>query len=402
MSSEWIQTSVGEFCPFIYGKSLPERTRVPGAYPVVSSAGITGSHNTPLTNCGGIVIGRKGTVGSVTLCEKPFWPIDTAYYVVDEPNKRDLHFTYYLLSSIGLSGMNTDSAVPGLNRDNAHAVLMKVPSLSVQKQISAVLRALDNRIALLREANTTLEAIAQALFKSWFVDFDPVHANAGNQVPSLPPEVQALFPSRFVESSQGLIPEGWQNSTISQSFILTMGQSPPGDTYNEEENGLPFYQGKTDFGFRFPNKRVYCNAPTRLARRGHCLVSVRAPVGDVNVAIEDCAIGRGVAGVSHPDNCNSFALYTVKSLRNHFENYNGEGTVFGSINKKDFENLPVIQPPAVIVAEFQKIASNVDAKIENNELMLRNLSELRDTILPRLISGKLRLPEIEEELERTL
>lgn len=98
MSFDWFKTTVGEFCPFIYGKSLPDRLRVPGSYPVISSAGIIGCHNVPLTDRAGIVIGRKGTVGSVTLCEKPFWPIDTAFYVLDEPDKRDLHFTFYLLN----------------------------------------------------------------------------------------------------------------------------------------------------------------------------------------------------------------------------------------------------------------------------------------------------------------
>lgn len=399
MSFDWFKTTVGEFCPFIYGKSLPDRLRVPGSYPVISSAGIIGCHNAPLTDRSGIVIGRKGTVGSVTLCEKPFWPIDTAFYVLDDPDKRDLHFTFYLLNMIGLSKMNTDSAVPGLNRDNAHALVISVPSLAIQRDISSILRSLDRRITLLRETNATLEAIAQALFKSWFVDFDPVHANAGTQAPSLPPEIQALFPATFTDAPQGLAPEGWEWSTIAESFILTMGQSPPGDTYNETGEGLPFYQGRTDYGFRFPAQRVFCNAPTRLAQRGDSLVSVRAPVGDVNIALENCAIGRGVAGVRHPSGCNSFVFYSLKLLKPYFEHFNGEGTVFGSINKKDFQNLPVIDPKKTVLDAFEAVTSGLDAQIENNELKLRTLTSLRDTLLPRLISGQLRLPDAEQAVE---
>lgn len=399
MSFDWFKTTVGEFCPFIYGKSLPDRLRVPGSYPVISSAGIIGCHNAPLTDRAGIVIGRKDTVGSVTLCEKPFWPIDTAFYVLDDPDKRDLHFTFYLLNMIGLSKMNTDSAVPGLNRDNAHALVISVPSLAIQRDISSILRSLDRRITLLRETNATLEAIAQALFKSWFVDFDPVHANAGTQAPSLPPEIQALFPATFTDAPQGLAPEGWEWSTIAESFILTMGQSPPGDTYNETGEGLPFYQGRTDYGFRFPAQRVFCNAPTRLAQRGDSLVSVRAPVGDVNIALENCAIGRGVAGVRHPSGCNSFVFYSLKLLKPYFEHFNGEGTVFGSINKKDFQNLPVIDPKKTVLDAFEAVTSGLDAQIENNELKLRTLTSLRDTLLPRLISGQLRLPDAEQAVE---
>ncbi len=226
-----------------------------------------------------------------------------------------------------------------------------------------------------------------------------MHANAGTQAPSLPPEIQALFPATFTDSPQGPIPGGWEWSTIAQSFILTMGQSPPGDTYNETGEGLPFYQGRTDYGFRFPTQRVFCTSPTRLAQRGDSLVSVRAPVGDVNIALENCALGRGVAGVRHPRDCNSFVFYALKLLKPHFEHFNGEGTVFGSINKKDFQNLPVIEPQKPVLDAFEAVTSGIDAQIENNELKLRTLSLLRDTLLPRLISGQLRLPETEQAIE---
>lgn len=178
-----------------------------------------------------------------------------------------------------------------------------------------------------------------------------------------------------------------------------MGQSPPGDTYNETGEGLPFYQGRTDYGFRFPAQRVFCNAPTRLAQRGDSLVSVRAPVGDVNIALENCAIGRGVAGVRHPSGCNSFVFYSLKLLKPYFEHFNGEGTVFGSINKKDFQNLPVIDPKKTVLDAFEAVTSGLDAQIENNELKLRTLTSLRDTLLPRLISGQLRLPDAEQAVE---
>ena len=204
-----------------------------------------------------------------------------------------------------------------------------------------------------------------------------------------------LFPDSFEESELGLVPSGWGTSTVGDSFVLTMGQSPPGDTYSDSDNGLPFYQGRTDFGFRFPTKRMYCSAPTRIAEVGDTLVSVRAPVGDVNMAIEKCCVGRGVASVRHPKDYRSFTFYAMRGLGQHFENFDSEGTIFGSINKKDFQALPVIEPTLPALAAYDAVSSPIDAKIVVNEEQMRALASLRDTLLPRLISGQLRLPDIE-------
>ena len=257
----WVLTTVGDFCPFKYGKGLPERDRKVGLVPVISSAGHVGYHSTAHVLSSGIVIGRKGTVGSITFSERPFWPIDTTFFVEDDPIRRDIRFTYYLLTTLGLSQMNTDSAVPGLNRDNAHVLAVKVPPIWEQRAIASTLQSLDDRITLLRETNATLEAIAQALFKSWFVDFDPVRARMEGRLPvGMDEATAALFPDSFEESELGFVPRGWRVGTVGEFFVLTMGQSPPGDTYNETGDGLPFYQGRTDFGFRFPTQRIFCTA----------------------------------------------------------------------------------------------------------------------------------------------
>lgn len=270
---------------------------------------------------------------------------------------------------------------------------LTIPPIADQREISTVLDALDDRISLLRETNTTLEAIAQALFKSWFVDFDPVRAKQQGSAPQgMDAATAALFPDSFEESELGEVPKGWRVSSVGASFVLTMGQSPPGDTYNVNGEGMPFYQGRTDFGFRFPTQRVFCTEPTRLAQAGDILVSVRAPVGDVNMALEQCCLGRGVAGLRHPQGFNSFVFYSTRLLRQRFDVFDTEGTVFGSINKKDFQCLPIIEPNQAVLRAFDDIASPMDKRVIENEQQIRTLATLRDTLLPRLISGQLRLP----------
>lgn len=362
----------------------------------MGSAGITGYHDKATTSGPGVVIGRSGvgSMGVVSFIDRDYWALNTSLYVTDFRGN-DVKFIYYLLSTINFRQFDTGSAQASLNRNLVYPHRVRVPSSVIeQEEIARTLSAIDDRIALLRATNATLEAIAQALFKSWFVDFDPVRAKQeGRASESMDETTAAVFPSDFEESELGVVPKGWRYSTVGASFILTMGQSPPGNTYNETGEGLPFYQGRTDFGFRFPSQRVFCTAPTRTAQAGDTLVSVRAPVGDVNMALENCCLGRGVAGVRHPNGFRSFALYSIRGLRARFDLFDSEGTVFGSINKKDFQALPVVEPSVEALRAFDEVASPIDQRIVENEGQVRTLSSLRDTLLPQLISGQLRLRE---------
>jgi type I restriction enzyme S subunit len=271
---------------------------------------------------------------------------------------------------------------------------MPLPQLPEQKAIAHILGTLDDKIELNRQMNTTLGAMARALFQSWFVDFDPVRATLDGHKPAgLDDATAALFSGHFQDSPLGHIPQGWTAGTLSEGFNLTMGQSPPGDTYNEDGNGIPFYQGRTDFGFRFPTHRIYCTAPTRFAKLGDTLVSVRAPVGDINMADEECCIGRGVAAVRHKSGASSFTYYAMENLSPAFVLFEGEGTVFGSINKQNFENLRSVIPPPEIVAAYERLANPLDEQIRALEHQSRTLATLRDALLPKLLSGELSVEE---------
>ena len=267
------------------------------------------------------------------------------------------------------------------------------PDLSVEEQraIAHVLGTLDDKIELNRKMNQTLEEMARAIFKDWFVDFGPTRAKTAGREPYLPAEVWDLFPDRMVTSELGEIPAGWAVKPLKECFNLTMGQSPPGHTYNDEGNGLPFFQGRTDFGFRYPENRRYCTDPKRIAEAEDTLVSVRAPVGDINMAWEKCCIGRGLAALRHKSGSISFTYYSVGALQSEIQQYEHTGTVFGAITKKQFESLKTVEPTPGIACAFGSYALSLDRHIRLNVAESRILESQRDSLLPELVSGILRI-----------
>ena len=295
-------------------------------------------------------------------------------------------FTNYVLS------VQTGTAVPHISARQIKEFEFLLPSLSEQRAIAHILGTLDDKIELNRRMNEVLEGMARVLFKSWFVDFDPVRAKMDGRDPGLPQHLADLFPNRLIESELGEIPEGWEVKTLRQCTHLTMGQSPPGHTYNEHGEGLPFFQGRSDFGSRYPSNRRFCSAPTRIAQPGDTLVSVRAPVGDINMAWDRCCIGRGVAALRHKSGTASFTYYYAWKIQVALREYEHTGTVFGAINKGQFEALLVIEPNPRIIDAFDSYAGPIDAKINSNTRESRVLVALRDTLLPKLISGKIRVP----------
>ncbi len=271
-----------------------------------------------------------------------------------------------------------------------------LPSIFEQNKIANILGSLDEKIELIKKKNETFEEIAKALFKSWFIDFDPVRAKSEGRSTGLPNEISDLFPDSFEYSELGMIPKNWLVSSIDELNEITMGQSPPGSTYNESGEGLPFYQGKTDFGFRHPTRRIFCSEPQRLAEQSSTLLSVRAPVGSINLANESCCIGRGVASIKSKQGHHSFTYYLLNGIQSLFDIYNSEGTVFGAINKNDLSSIRVVKSPSNIRELFDEVAMQIDYKISLGIQEINLLTSLRDTLLPKLISGKIRIPDAEK------
>ena len=360
----------------------------------------------------------------------------TDIWVVKPKKNTDRNFLFYWMASQQFVDDAT-RASEGTKMPRAKwdvVAKFKKPECDNEKELGLILRSLDDKIALNRHINQTLESMAQAIFKSWFVDFDPVKAKiaaleAGedskgvtraamraisgktddelDQMQAGQPENYAqlkttagLFPAAIQDSELGEVPEGWIPSSIGAEFNATMGQSPPGDTYNENEEGEPFFQGRRDFGWRYPENRVYCTKPNRMAKKGDTLLSVRAPVGDINKAVSDCCIGRGIAALRHKSGCEAYTYYSMMELSRNFKSFDSEGTVFGSINQKDLKALKVIKPSSSLVEVFTHTAGTLDQQILNSDDQIRVLSQLRDTLLPKLLSDELSVDAIEISDER--
>ena len=315
-----------------------------------------------------------------------------------DPTRADSLFLYYYFNSpIGLHALDTirrQVAVAGITGTDLAQLPVGIPPLSEQRAIAHVLGTLDDKIELNRRMNETLEEMARALFKAWFVDFEPVRAKMegrwrrGESLPGLPAEHYDLFPDRLVDSELGEIPEGWEVKALGECYDLTMGQSPPGSTYNDNGEGTPFFQGSADFGERYPTNRRYCTEPARLAQAEDTLVSVRAPVGSINRAWERCCIGRGVAALRHKSGSAAYTYYAIWAVQPEIGQYEHTGTVFGAIGDKQFRTLQVLEPPDGTIAAFHHVGHDLDGRIRSNVDESRTLATQRDALLPKLVSGE--------------
>ena len=325
----------------------------------------------------------------------------TDIWVVRPTDGVDAGYLFYVMASQDFVDVATQGSegtkMPRAKWEYVSRHEIPLPPLAEQRDIAHILGTFDDKIDLNRRMNETLEEMARALFTSWFVDYDPVRAKMdgrwrrGESLPGLPADLYDLFPARMVESELEEVPEGWEVRGLGECYNLTMGQSPPGSTYNEHGEGMPFFQGKTDFGFRYPQNRKFCTAPSRIAQPDDTLVSVRAPVGAINMAWEKCCIGRGLAALRHKSGSSSFTYYAVEAVRGEIEQYEDTGTVFGAITKKQFETIPIIEPDRKSVETFNTYVLSLDQRIRANVDESRVLSALRDALLPKLVSGEVRV-----------
>ncbi len=339
---------------------------------------------------GDILLSIVGTIGLVGIVGKSLHQANQTENCVKLVNLNGidpLFLYYFLLSPKGQEEIKrgTVGAVQAkLPIKNIENIEISLPPLEEQRRIAGILGAIDDKIECNRRINANLESQAQALYKQWFVDFE------------FPNEKGKPYKSsggKIIDSELGQIPEGWSVGTLSDLANVTMGQSPNGKSFNENGDGIVFYQGRTEFGVRYPSIRLYTTEPTRYAEPMSVLLSVRAPVGDINIATQRCCIGRGVASIKSKTDDNAYMYCCLKELRPQLDQYNGEGTVFGSINRKELEGLTLCIPPQDIIHRFNTLIIGMDKQMFNVFQENNNLATLRDTLLPKLMNGEIKIDE---------
>lgn len=378
-SNQWTGVSLGDVCTLNYGKSLTAKNRIAGDVPVFSSAGITGWHNKALVNSEGIIVGRKGSVGTVYYSDSPFFCIDTAYYILPS-SEYNLKYLFYRIKSLGLENLNEDSAVPGLNRDTAYSQKFLLPSYEEQSKIAKFLSNIDNKIALNGKINHHLEQMAQAIFKSWFVDFEPFG---------------------------GEMPPDWLEGTISDLGNV-IGGSTPSKAKPEyyTEHGIAWITPKdlsinknkfiahgaddiTELGLR--------NSSARLMPKGTVLFSSRAPIGYIAIASGEVCTNQGFKSIVPKDNVGTAFIYyfLIENLQT-IENM-ASGSTFKEISGSTMKGIPAVIPDVDTLCHFQEECTPIFEKQELLEAENAYLAEVRDLLLPRLMSGELSVADMEDK-----
>lgn len=255
-----------------------------------------------------------------------------------------------------VQSFNTGSTRGNINAQTFGNMEIPLPERKQQDYLVSILEPIDEKIKNNKQVNDNLQQ-----------------------------QAMALYAEMFLNSSDNNVTSG----TLSDIAAITMGQSPSGSSYNEDGVGEVFYQGRAEFGFRFPKRRLFTTEPKRMAETGDVLLSVRAPVGDLNVAYERCCIGRGLGAIHSKTGHSSFVLYTMFALRSQLDVFNGEGTVFGSINRDALNAIPIDIPPVTEIDQFEAVAHPIDELIRANYEENCRLEAIRDSLLPKLMSGEI-------------
>ena len=449
---EWPLVRSSEVVQLNYGKALKATERVAGGIPVYGTNGQCGWHNESLTEGPGVILGRKGQGPlGVEWCDKDFWVIDTAYFATPKVEDIDLRYFYYLVKYIGLNHLKDGTSNPSLSRDTFADLLLPIPPKETQRAIVSIVRALDDKIELNRRMNATLESLARAIFKSWFVDFDPVrgagsagrpHEESQNQKspsgrkseqpspaapatsppprdpsPSsspasspftLPPSLTALFPSTFQDSDLGPIPEGWEVKTIDEVTSLIIdyrGKTPKKLGSDWSDSGIPAVSAKNvkdgrlvrPETMKFVDEELFVQWMKDTLELRDILMTSEAPLGELYYLATNAnfCLSQRVYGIrANPDVCEpSFLYFWLESADCQYEmESRATGTTVVGIRQAELRKVNVLVPPIEIQRAAAEFMDDALLRLHANEQQSATLSALRDTLLPKLLSGELPVP----------
>jgi type I restriction enzyme S subunit len=327
--------------------------------------------------------GEGKTRGNVSIIKSEMATNQACCNIELDPELADFEYVYYFLKTQYNELRSLSSGVrKNLNSEDIKNFVIRLPQeLKDQRKVAAVLSALDAKIDCNNRINAELEAMAKALYDYWFVQFEFPDANGK-------PYKSSGGKMVYNATLKREIPEGWEDKQLTQIANITMGSSPTGDSLNDIGEGVEFFQGSTDFGWQYPTVRQYTTQSVRMAKRGDILLSVRAPVGDFNIAHIDCCIGRGLAALNSKNGFDGFLFYVMQYFKQVFDRRNGEGTTFGSITKDDLHSLPLVYPPTELLEDYDKVVSGYNKMVFNRSMENQQLAQLRDWLLPLLMNGQ--------------
>jgi type I restriction enzyme, S subunit len=406
MVGEWRKGTLGDFVALQRGHDLTDSERRPGQVPVMGSAGQNGVHDTSP----GVVIGRSGaSFGKVHFCAENYWPHNTALYVTDFKGN-DASFAYFFLSAIDFTRYNSGSAQPSLNRNYIYAIPVSFPEPKEQQAIACILGAFDDKIELNRRMNRTLEGLARALFQSWFVDFDPVRAKAAGQTPpGLAPHVAKLFPDAFEDSELGKIPRGWRARSLPEVFevnptrSLSKGKPAP---YLDMAN-MPTQGPSPDSWIirAMGSGMKFVNGDTLVARITPCLENGKTAFVDF-LADGEVAWGSTEYIVLRPKGAippifayllartEDFRAFAIQQMTG------SSGRQRVPADSLDKYRIPSPETDSPLYQHFGELVVPLFGRIKAAMVQSRTLAALRDALLPKLISGELRVPDAERIVGR--
>ena len=405
MSSEWSTISLQEFIHLQRGHDLPADKRSTGSIPVAGSQGIVGFHSESIGIVPGLTIGRSGSIGATQYFEDKYFPLNTALYAINFLGNHP-KYAYYYFQNFNFSSYDSGSVQPSLNRNFLYTAIVNIPPLCEQKAIAYILGTLDDKIELNRKTNETLEEIAKALFKSWFVDFDPVRAKAEGRPTGLPAEISDLFPDSFEDSELGEIPSAWEIGRLEEILEIDPQRQLRKGSISPylEMKGVPTSgHSSVDVIVReFSSGSKFRNGDTLLARITPCLENGKTAFVDF---LKDGETGWGstefIVMCGRREEVNPFAYYLARS--EVFRN-NAIQNMVGSSGRQRVPSdavsgftLPL--PPEEILVKFGLLATDLMRRVSANSDQSVILSKIRDALLPKLISGELLIPDAEKMLE---
>lgn len=435
MGSKWEYIPLGELITLQRGHDLPSQYRIDGSVPIMGSSGITGFHNIAKATGPGVIVGRSGdSMGVVSFIEKDYWPLNTCLYITDFKGN-DITYIYYLLKLVNFDIFNSGSAQKSLNRNAVypHKVLA-TKDRELQKKIGAILSSFEERIINSNKINQTLEQMSQTLFKSWFVDFDPVIDNAldaGNLIPEalqsraelrqkvrssadfkpLPADIRALFPAEFEETEMGWVPTEWKNGNLSDVTKILSGFAFKSKDFGDNGKSVIKIKNITsaktidvddtqkisEFIAKDANRFLLFDGDILMAMTG-------ATVGKFGVLTtknnEEYYLNQRVAKFETENKAYLYCVLNQESTDRFITNA-AQGSAQPNISAKDILSMPLLIPSVELINTFNDFISHIFYRMITNTKANLNLTALRDTLLPKLISGELSLEDLPDIIKQT-